>query len=270
MNYGLVVAALRAELARLRPHAERLGLSESEAWNVLVVVLLRHLLTTLARVRGRDVEFLSGGRLFGGVPGFQSDDRADFRDALATEIQAPELPDVAEALPQLPIEALGQLYESLLAARPSDAERNLRKRTGSYYTPESLTQVVVERAFAALERPRGSAPGRLRMLDPALGAGAFLVQAGREAARRSGRSPAAVVEHELFGADISPLAVAVAEASLWLLADSPSLTLAAAGTHLREGDSLCAPAAARRLGRRGVDFGELSPEGFDIVLGNTP
>lgn len=270
MNHALVVAALRAQLAALLPRAGRLGLSESEVWNVLVVALLRNLLTTLARARSHDVQLLVDGRLFQSVPAFQADDRAALREALAAEVRVVEPTELTEALPQLPIEALGQLYESLLAARPSDAERNLRKRTGSYYTPEALTRVVVERAFAALERVPGLTPSRLRILDPALGAGAFLVQAGREAARRAGRSTAAVVEHDLFGADVSPLAVAVAEASLWLLADAPLLTLAAAGKHLREGDSLCTPAAARPLGRRGIDFSELSPEGFDIVLGNPP
>jgi hypothetical protein len=270
MNHGLVVAALRGQLAALLPRADRLGLSESETWNVQVVVLLRELLQGLTRARGYSLEQLASGRLFRAVPGFQADARAPQREQLARELQAPPQPELVAGLPQLPIEAFGQLYESLLAARPSDAERNLRKRTGSYYTPDALTRVVVERAFAALDQARGPQMQPLRVVDPALGAGAFLMQAGREAARRSGHSLSAVVECELFGADVSPLAVAVAEASLWLLADDPALSLAAAGANLREGDSLCGPAAARALKRCGVDFAELSPEGFDIVLGNPP
>jgi hypothetical protein len=90
---------------------------------------------------------------------------------------------------------------------------------------------------------------------------------------RAGRSPAEVVERELFGVDVSPLAVAVAEASLWLLADAPGLHLAAAGVHLREGDALCSVSVGKALGRPGVDFDELLPddaEGFDLVLGNPP
>ncbi|HYJ09239.1 MAG TPA: hypothetical protein VEX18_09515, partial [Polyangiaceae bacterium] len=110
MNHALVVAALRAQLAALLPRAGRLGLSESEAWNVLVVALLRNLLTTLARARGRDVQLLVDGRLFQSIPAFQADDRAGLRDALAAELQALERTELTEALPQLPIEALGQLY----------------------------------------------------------------------------------------------------------------------------------------------------------------
>jgi hypothetical protein len=54
------------------------------------------------------------------------------------------------------------------------------------------------------------------------------------------------------------------------LAADPQLSLADAGQHLREGDALCTPAAAKSLGRRGVDFAELSPQKFDLVIGNPP
>ncbi|HYP89172.1 MAG TPA: N-6 DNA methylase, partial [Polyangiaceae bacterium] len=280
MSFALFVSALQAELGTATSVGARFGLEPSEAWNVLVVAQLRESLKELSRARGRDVSRLASGRLFRSVPSFVADARADQRLALLNALgpggaSRPPVagpgggtaPLFAEAT--LPVEAFGQLYESLLAARPSGAERNLRKRTGSYYTPETLTRLVCERAFdalgAVLDRP-------LRILDPALGAGAFLVQAGRMAAQRSGRSLSQVVRHELFGADVSPLAVAVAEASLWLLADDDSLDLEAAGARLREGDALCAPRAATKLGLRGVDFEELAggPGGFELVVGNPP
>jgi methylase of polypeptide subunit release factors len=274
MSYGLVVSALREELTRLLPRAERLGLSASEAWNVLVVALLRDALQQLADARGRDRGSLSGGRLFTAVPGFEADSRAALRGRLLAELDAAALPATPNPWQQLPIEAFGQLYESLLAARPSDSQRNLRKRTGSYYTPEPLTLIVVQRALEALEAARGSKAfdQPLKILDPALGAGAFLVQAARETARRSERPLGQVVQQELYGVDISPLAVAVAEASLWLLADAPDLELAAAGAQLHEGDALCGSGAPRTLGRRGVDFDAIlaSRDGFDLVLGNPP
>ncbi len=275
MSYALVVSALREELTRLLPRAERLGLSATEVWNVLVVALLRQALRQLAEAGGRNPALLAGGRLFARVPGFEADERAALRDRLLAELDPTALPTSPKPWQELPIEAFGQLYESLLAARPSDSQRNLRKRTGSYYTPESLTLIVVQRALAALEGARGpkALEQPLKILDPALGAGAFLVQAARETARRSGRPLAQVVQHELYGVDISPLAVAVAEASLWLLADDlPHLELSAAGAQLHEGDALCGPGAARALGRHGVDFDAVleSPDGFDLVLGNPP
>jgi N-6 DNA Methylase len=274
MNAALFVSALSAELAASAPLAKQLGLSPSQLWNVLVVAQLREVLQRLAQGRGRDIELLLSGRLFKRVPGFEADALDAQREALLSAL-APRLSlhDVAQ---NLPLEAFGQLYESLLAARPADSQRSLRKRTGSYYTPEALTRVVAGRAFAALESALGAGDVRSRPLcvvDPALGAGAFLLQAGREIIERAGRSPADVVAHELFGVDVSPLAVAVAEASLWLLADAPGLSLAAAGLHLREGDALCSVSAGNALARRGVDFEQLLPDDaddFDLVLGNPP
>jgi SAM-dependent methyltransferase len=272
MSLALFASALAAELPEAVRRGERLGLSAADAWNVLVVAQLREVLRGWASARGHELEALSGGRLFHGVPGFEADGLAARRQKLL-DAWRPRLASPAGLDPEP--EAFGQLYESLLAARPQSSEPNLRKRTGSYYTPAALTRVVAGRGFDALAGVLGGAlrARRTCILDPALGAGAFLLQAGRELAARSGRPVLEVVRHELFGVDVSPLAVAVGEASLWLLADSAEWSLAGAGAHLIEGDALCSPAAARALGRRGVDFTQLLPAerpGFDLVLGNPP
>jgi SAM-dependent methyltransferase len=274
MSLALFASALSAELPQWVSRAERLGLSGSDAWNVLVVAQLRDVLQRLARARGRAGSQLAAGRLFQGVPGFEADTLAGRREQLLLTAEPRLTAELGVEL--LPTEGFGQLYESLLAARPDGGERNLRKRTGSYYTPEALTRVVAQRGFEALGSVLGDEQLRarpLRVLDPALGAGAFLIQAGREIAARSGRAAVDVASRELFGVDVSPLAVAVAEASLWLLADSNELTLAAAGANLIEGDALCSASAGKLLGRRGVDFDALLPDdadSFDLVLGNPP
>ena len=274
MSFALFVSALTAELPEAHRCAERLGLVASDAWNVLVVAQLRDVLAQRARARGRAESLLAGGRLFTGIPGFEADGLGAKRQKLL-EALTPQLAPLESSEVQA-VEAFGQLYESLLASRPSSGKHTLRKRTGSYYTPEALTGVVAGRGFEALSAVLGAAgfgARRLCVLDPALGAGAFLLQAGRELAKRSGRPLSEVVQHELFGVDVSPLAVAVAEASLWLLADSAELSLAAAGLNLSEGDALCSVAAGKTLGRPGVDFDALLPDdadGFDLVLGNPP
>jgi len=273
MSFALFVRALAEELPRATAEAARFGLSRSQAWNVLVVAELRRVLRGLAVAGGHDPVLLARGRLFASVPGFVADGCAAERQALIDALKPGGGP--LEPAHFGEVEAFGQLYECLLAARPNDAESSLRKRTGSYYTPEGLARLVCERAFDALAdlaSPRALPARPLRVLDPALGAGAFLVQAGRQLAARSGRALVDVVEHELFGVDVSPLAVAVAEASLWLLAGARHLTLHAAGARLREGDALCAPPIATRLGLRGVDFDELAApaRAFDVVVGNPP
>ena len=273
MNLALFVSALSAELPRWLPNAKRHGLSASDAWNVLVVAQLREVLLDLTRARGHEPSRLASGRLFRGVPGFEDDALAEPRAKLLEQITERLGAPHGAALPSA---AFGPLYESLLAARPDGAEHSLRKRTGSYYTPEGLTKIVAGRGFDALQGVLGDAglsARPLHVLDPALGAGAFLLQAGREIAARTGRPLHAVATRELFGVDISPLAVAVAEASLWLLADSPDLNLAEAGVNLVQGDALCGVTAGKALGRRGVDIDALLPDdagGFDLVLGNPP
>lgn len=266
------VSALFETLTETKPLAAEQRLSEADHYNALVIGQMREIAKELSIGLGLPLPALVGGRLFTSAPGFEADTRSAARERLLRELE-PRLPGLAAGGRELTVEGFGQLYESLLAARPSTDRQSLRKRTGSYYTPESLTRVVAERAFTALEgllRDGGCALRPLRVLDPALGAGAFLVRAGREVAVRSGRPLASVVAHELYGVDVSPLAVAVAEVSLWLLAADPQLSLADAGRNLREGDALCEPGAAKALGRRGVDFGRLSPASFDLVLGNPP
>jgi hypothetical protein len=62
-----------------------------------------------------------------------------------------------------------------------------------------------------------------------------------------------VVEHCLYGVDLSPLAVAVAQATLWLFAGDSGLAIEALAAHLRVGDGL----------------GEHESR-FDLVIGNPP
>ena len=122
---------------------------------------------------------------------------------------------------------LGRLHEALV----SDADRTSR---GAWYTPGWLADDLVRRV---VDR---HGP----VVDPACGGGVFLLAAA--AYLLPGRTPAGAVG-ELWGYDIDPLAVAVAEAALWWwsarLGDP-----AVAGRQLRVGDALVAaelpPAAA--------------------------
>src|SRR3954463_5984317 len=149
MSFALLVSALQAELAGALPQAKKLGLSPSETWNTLVVAQLREVLKEVAQAQGRDITLLDSGRLFTSVPGFEADSRSAARQRLLTEIQ-PTIAAKSAPWQALPTEAFGQLYESLLAARPADSQHSLRKRTGSYYTPEALTRIVADRALDAL------------------------------------------------------------------------------------------------------------------------
>lgn len=84
--------------------------------------------------------------------------------------------------PRLPIELLGQVHEYCLArplrrGRAPGGATTARKATGSYYTPAPIVDYLVRATLADL--PLGGAGNGPTVLDPACGAGAFLVGAYR-------------------------------------------------------------------------------------------
>ncbi len=92
----------------------------------------------------------------------------------------------------LQIEHIGHMYEGLLGYAVRENEEGqrclvpsgLRKRTGTYYTPKVLTTEVVRRTLGPLlaERKTPEDILSLKILDPAMGSGAFLVAAAEELA----------------------------------------------------------------------------------------
>lgn len=165
---------------------------------------------------------------------------------------------------------LGSIYEGLLELHPvvtlEPAEFSLetfagseRKSTGSYYTPDSLIAALLDTALTPLldYASRSANPEDelldLRVLDPAVGSGHFLVAAGRRiahrlAAVRTGESEPApeairhalrdVVGQCLFGIDVNPMALELAKISLWLEAIEPGRPLSFLDHHLVLGNAL--------------------------------
>lgn len=119
---------------------------------------------------------------------------------------------VREALADIPLpERLIGLHE-LYREASSD-----RRATGVYYTPTWLAELVVARTFAP-STDDVSTPPPATVVDPACGAGAFLVPAlrARLASPRSARR-SAVAETFVAGTDVDPHAIAIARAALSLV-----------------------------------------------------
>lgn len=167
-------------------------------------------------------------------------------------------------------EELGSVYESLLELHPElnrDAgvfelktvSGSERKTTGSYYTPDSLVDCLLDSALEPVlaEALRQPDPERallaLKVCDPACGSGHFLVAAAHRLAKalamvRSGDdepSPDArrkalrdVVGHCLYGVDINPMAVELCKVSLWLEALEPGKPLSFLDHRILCGNSL--------------------------------
>lgn len=170
-------------------------------------------------------------------------------------------------------EELGSIYESLLELHPRvqrDARRfeldtaagNERKTTGSYYTPSSLIQCLLDTALEPViaEKVKGKKPEAavqalldLKVVDPACGSGHFLIAAAhriarRVAALRTGESEPApealrtalrdVIGHCLYGVDLNEMAVELCKVSLWMEALEPGKPLSFLEHRILRGNSL--------------------------------
>jgi type I restriction-modification system DNA methylase subunit len=137
-----------------------------------------------------------------------------------------------------------------------------RRATGSYYTPQRVVEEMVDdsvgRLVADLEESLVgdelvTALKALRVCDPAMGSGHFLVEVvdhlARAVVRAGGEAtdPAAtqlqavkrdVVERCVFGVDLNPLAVELAKLSLWLTTVARDRPLSFIDAHLICGNSL--------------------------------
>ncbi len=143
-----------------------------------------------------------------------------------------------------------------------------RRRSGSHYTPRSLTRPIVEEALRPwLERsqhlPTAAQILDLKICDPAMGSGAFLVESCRflaelleQAWTREGLPDALkpgghahgeepliyarrlIAQSCLYGVDKNPFAVNLARLSLWLVSLSKDAPFTFVDHALKCGDSL--------------------------------
>ena len=138
-----------------------------------------------------------------------------------------------------------------------------RRRTGSHYTPRSLTEPIVTEALRPVFDRMGTSPMPetildLKVLDPATGSGAFLVEACRQLAEKLVEAwnihggPAAIPPDEdpllcakrlvaqrcLYGVDKNPMAIDLARLSLWLTTLARDHEFTFVDHSLRHGDSL--------------------------------
>ena len=182
----------------------------------------------------------------------------------------------------LDVEQLGAVYERVLDYEPQSKGRDvslvrsgdLRKATGSFYTPRAVTSYLVRRTLDPLIAGRSSdAILNLRILDPAMGSGAFLVAACRhladaaeQALIREGQwhphditgSDRALLRRQiaarcLYGVDLNPMAAQLARLSLWLATLAANRPLSFLDHHLVVGNSLVGATAddVRRQPSRG-------------------
>ncbi|MFF4242699.1 Eco57I restriction-modification methylase domain-containing protein, partial [Actinomadura geliboluensis] len=171
-------------------------------------------------------------------------------------------------------EELGSVYESLLEYVPKhdpakgafelrQLSGNDRKTSGSYYTPSSLIDTLLDSALEPViddavksgntAEEQEAALLTLTVCDPACGSGHFLVAAARRIAKRLAfvrtgdpepsnkairHALRDVVAKCIYGVDINPMAVELAKVSLWLEAVEPGKALTFLDAHIKVGNAL--------------------------------
>ena len=139
-----------------------------------------------------------------------------------------------------------------------------RQQSASYYTPEVLTRFVVSQALEELLDQNDVVTTAadiltLTVCEPALGSGAFAIEAVRQLAgeyltrrqkelgvdidpddypKELQRVKASIALHQVYGVDLNSTAVELAEISLWLDTMVAGLDAPWFGLHLRRGNSL--------------------------------
>ncbi len=150
-------------------------------------------------------------------------------------------------------------------------DKGERKATGSYYTPDYIVKYIVKNTLEPViekkkqewlgtSRPFAEFLLSIKVLDPAMGSGHFLVEATDQLARwlvqawETARPEEAdskdvaeqdvhwarreVVRHCIYGVDLNPMAVELAKLSLWLTTVASNKPLSFLDHHLRCGNSL--------------------------------
>ncbi len=166
---------------------------------------------------------------------------------------------------------LGAVYEHLLEVElKTDPKTGIvklpdateRKKSGSFYTPKPIVDYIVQNSIGPLidkiinENPNTQTQVEkileLKILDPAMGSGHFLVGAVEYIAKRLSKIKFGetyeeeqyinlkrdVVRNCIYGVDINSLAVDLASLSLWLETISSEKPLSFLSAHLKCGNSL--------------------------------
>lgn len=177
------------------------------------------------------------------------------------------------------VEEFGSVYESLVEQDPQiytegkwrfgflsqetgeTTKGNERKKSGSYYTPDSLVQELIKSALEPViaeklkSNPQDPEAALLSMsvVDPACGSGHFLLAAARRIALELIRvrfpdgsdqpedyrlALHEVISNCIFGVDRNPMALELARTALWLEGFAEGQPLSFVDHHLQCGDAL--------------------------------
>lgn len=176
-------------------------------------------------------------------------------------------------------------------------KKGRRKKEGIFYTPDFITQYLVENVVGRFLEANPDKLESIKILDPACGSGAFLNQAHSFLMREyKVRQEQKILEetdkrqldfsdvnlasinrgillNNLYGVDLNPESVEITKLSLWLKTARSSEPLQNLDKNIRCGNSIVDDPEFG--GIRAFDWQKEFPEimsdgGFDVVIGNPP
>ncbi|PRP95232.1 Eco57I restriction-modification methylase domain-containing protein [Enhygromyxa salina] len=202
----------------------------------------------------RELHERRGGRLFG-------PQRLSLLSAAAPrDATVLALLELLSPYAEADVELLGRVYETTRAPEQ-------RRRTSTHYTPRELAEQIASRALEPLARARD--PASLRVCDPAMGSGVFVLAALRWLVTRTGAGDHGLrlALTNLFGVDEDPDAVELGKLSVWLETRAGGLRFDCFDHALRCGDALIGLQVEqlRRLSWNVEHRGEIPSAGREII-----
>lgn len=198
-------------------------------------------------------------------------------------------------------DVLGNIYEQYLghilkktAKRASLTEGKAhRKEQGIYYTPTYVVDYIIKNTIGELAKDKKFDLKNIKVLDPACGSGSFLMKAfdylltldkkknGEIAQTKLDLTGASasygrkveILKENIFGVDLDPKAVEIAQLNLLLKTAEKKHRLPTLQENIKVGNSLIDdPAiAGDRAFKWEDEFKDVMKEGgFDVVIGNPP
>jgi type I restriction enzyme M protein len=154
----------------------------------------------------------------------------------------------------------GEAYEELVGP-------NLRGDRGEFFTPRTVCNMVMEMLFTLIPEERLTSPGEVKILDPAIGTGGFLISGIQKTKKLFSQRGfkydqlrdvvRSVSNSNYFGIDFNPFLVKVAQMNMVMHGDGSA--------NIVHANSLEAPRHWNEEARKKVRLDE-----FDIVVTNPP
>ena len=178
------------------------------------------------------------------------------------------------------IELLSEIYENFLG----EIDPNKKKETGSFYTPPTLVELILNEKLPARKNDKNY---HIKILDPACGSGIFLVESFKRLVKRYENAHnerlndfeklKQLLTDHIFGIELTPQSIKVAAFSLYLALlenlDPRTLWLKKQLPYLiNDPENISADKQGKNLFRRdSIETNEeIESLEFDLVVGNPP